>query len=248
DDDNCSKIKLLGKIKDTLASKNGDFLYPEMVHGGYVHFMMNVIEEADTTNSIFNLFGTSRLEPPDMDYQESLQTNTAASDSDADRWKQQYLCARRQIVLTPIGKHIKQVKAQAKLILVLADAMRCHSAVNKDCDILHRDISTNNILAVDVRDSLPRGLLIDFDYGLATGTVRKGSRPERSETLPFMSIGNLAYIDTRCTALDNWESLLYLVCWTATIGIISKNRKDTQERREKELEENLFYIVTPSYD
>ncbi|KAJ2809541.1 hypothetical protein H4R20_000043 [Coemansia guatemalensis] len=248
DDDDRSEIKLLGKIKDTLASKNVDFLYPEMVHGGHVRFMINGNVVVDTTDSIFNLFGTSRLEPPDMDYQESLQTNSAASGNDADLWKQQYLRAHRRIVLTPIGKHIKQVKDQTELIVVLADAMRCHSAVNRHCNILHRDISTNNILAVDVPDSLPRGLLIDFDYGLATGTVRKGSQPECLGTLPFMSIGNLTNSDTRRTALDDWESLLYLVCWTATVGITSEDRKDTQEKREKEMEENPFYIEPPIFN
>ncbi|KAJ2379909.1 hypothetical protein GGI05_006484, partial [Coemansia sp. RSA 2603] len=114
-----------------------------------------------------------------------------------------------------------------ELIIVLAEAMRFHSSLVKDCNILHRDISTNNILVV--RDNgdgsgTPRGLLIDFDFAIKVDNKERKARAERSGTLPYMSIANLLNLDCERTALDDWESLLYIVCWLATIGINSKDR------------------------
>ncbi|KAJ2001651.1 hypothetical protein GGI04_003656, partial [Coemansia thaxteri] len=50
-------------------------------------------------------------------------------------------------------------------------------------------------------------------------------------TFPFMSINNLSGSDVQRTSLDDWESVLYLICWYATIGI------EHGTRRRKELEE-----------
>ncbi|KAJ2462873.1 hypothetical protein EV174_007044, partial [Coemansia sp. RSA 2320] len=46
-----------------------------------------------------------------------------------------------------------------------------------------------------------------------------------------MSINNLSGSDVQRTSLDDWESVLYLICWYATIGI------EHGTRRRKELEE-----------
>ncbi|KAJ2496206.1 hypothetical protein GGH96_005992 [Coemansia sp. RSA 1972] len=42
--------------------------------------------------------------------------------------------------------------------------------------------------------------------------------------MPFMSTANILNLDTKRTALDDWESLLYVVCWLATVGITSSHR------------------------
>ncbi|KAJ2740049.1 hypothetical protein GGI20_006014 [Coemansia sp. BCRC 34301] len=46
-----------------------------------------------------------------------------------------------------------------------------------------------------------------------------------------MSINNLRQSDVKRTSLDDWESMLCLVCWFATLGTISGKR-----RADKELE------------
>ncbi|KAJ1847766.1 hypothetical protein LPJ73_004165, partial [Coemansia sp. RSA 2703] len=105
-----------------------------------------------------------------------------------------------------------------------------------DCGILHRDISTNNILVVrENGDSsgTPRGLLIDFDFAIKVDNKERKARAERSGTLPYMSIANLLNLDCERTALDDWESLLYIVCWLATIGINSKDRDTVDLTRHR---------------
>ncbi|KAJ2850007.1 hypothetical protein IWW36_002235 [Coemansia brasiliensis] len=100
-----------------------------------------------------------------------------------------------------------------------------------DCGILHRDISVGNILAVCTGpgpDGL-HGLLIDLDSAIRTDGVERTARAERSGTLPYMSIANLENLDEDRTALDDWESLLYVVCWLATFGIRSEDRRSLDE-------------------
>ncbi|KAJ2462076.1 hypothetical protein GGI02_005543, partial [Coemansia sp. RSA 2322] len=44
-------------------------------------------------------------------------------------------------------------------------------------------------------------------------------RGEMTGTLPYMSIGNLSGSSVQRTSLDDCESMLYILCWYATIGI-----------------------------
>ncbi|KAJ2382337.1 hypothetical protein GGI05_005686, partial [Coemansia sp. RSA 2603] len=130
-----SEIKFLRIIRDTYEkSPPKDFIYPKLVVGGHVRLDSdNRLESVDTTDAIFKLLGVERADlPPDVD---KLPT-----------WQHQQLCAHRRIVMSPVGHSIKTVENEEELIIVLAEAMRFHSSLVKDCNILHRDISTNNIL------------------------------------------------------------------------------------------------------
>ncbi|KAJ2118874.1 hypothetical protein IW147_006271, partial [Coemansia sp. RSA 720] len=50
-------------------------------------------------------------------------------------------------------------------------------------------------------------------------TWKRLSNPVTLGTLPFMSIGNLEQSKVKRTALDDWESLIYVLCWLDTVGI-----------------------------
>ncbi|KAJ2118399.1 hypothetical protein IW147_006454, partial [Coemansia sp. RSA 720] len=63
-----------------------------------------------------------------------------------------------------------------------------------------------------------RGLLIDFDYAVKTSEARI-ALAERTGTLPFMSISNLQNSKAQRSELDDWESLLYVVCWLGVHGV-----------------------------
>ncbi|KAJ2727865.1 hypothetical protein IW152_006108, partial [Coemansia sp. BCRC 34962] len=57
--------------------------------------------------------------------------------------------------------------------------------------------------------------------------VKPGSRENRKEmtgTFPFMSINNLMMSDVERTSLDDWESMVCLICLYATLGTISGKR------------------------
>ncbi|KAJ1726091.1 hypothetical protein LPJ72_006451, partial [Coemansia sp. Benny D160-2] len=169
----------------------------------------------------------------------------------ADDSAKEYGCRRshQRIVLDTYGEHLKTLKNENELIMVLADAMFCNNTILEKCKLLHRDISDNNILVVrssrnessaktnDLQEPLAkdpsscppvRGLLIDFDYAaLVEPDSGCSGRDHRSGTLPFMSIHNLSGESGRRTALDDWESLLYLACWLGTFGIARKDRRRT---------------------
>ncbi|KAJ2538793.1 hypothetical protein GGF49_005681 [Coemansia sp. RSA 1853] len=98
-----------------------------------------------------------------------------------------------------------------------ADVMVAHLTILKKSGYLHRDISPNNIMVVDDGERV-RGLLIDFDYAVKTGEVRI-TLAERTGTLPFMSISNLQNSKVQRSELDDWESLLYVVCWLGVHGV-----------------------------
>ncbi|KAJ2813038.1 hypothetical protein H4S07_000973 [Coemansia furcata] len=83
--------------------------------------------------------------------------------------------------------------------------------------ILHWDISDNNILVVRKNGTVCR-LLIDFDCAIDISEAKKGTHGKVTGTFPFMSLNNLTKSDVMCTSLDDWELMLYLLCWYAMIG------------------------------
>ncbi|KAJ2809544.1 hypothetical protein H4R20_000046 [Coemansia guatemalensis] len=129
----------------------------------------------------------------------------------------------RRLVMSPIGEPLQSVSSVDELIVVAYDAMAAHAAILKRCSILHRDISINNILVRRNSSSSIGGMLIDFDNAIRTGDFMGAHRPDRTGTLPYMSICNLEESSVKRTALDDWESLIYILCWLGTIGM---NRDD----------------------
>ncbi|KAI8319216.1 hypothetical protein GQ54DRAFT_299525, partial [Martensiomyces pterosporus] len=146
---------------------------------------------------------------------------------DADEDTEHACIPHRQLVvavMSPCGETLDSVRSADELIVVLADAMRAHGEIMRRCNLLHRDISTNNILVVrSPLDGSVHGVLVDFDCAISVGVDRK-ARPERTGTLPFMSVLNLEANWLERTEIDDWESLLYLVCWVATFGINKEDR------------------------
>ncbi|KAJ2727859.1 hypothetical protein IW152_006109 [Coemansia sp. BCRC 34962] len=137
--------------------------------------------------------------------------------------------AHRRIVMTPIGEPLRSTRSVAEFVTVVCDAMRSHSAIVKHCGILHRDISDNNVLVYRTNNGIARGVLIDFDYAIE---VKPGSRENRKEmtgTFPFMSINNLMMSDVERTSLDDWESMLCLICLYATLGTVSGKRRTYED-------------------
>ncbi|KAJ1641675.1 hypothetical protein LPJ64_006380, partial [Coemansia asiatica] len=69
----------------------------------------------------------------------------------------------KRMALKPIGQHISTVKFVDELIVVAADVMKVYMEIRNGCNILHRDISDNNVLVYrDIKGQV-HGVLIDFD-------------------------------------------------------------------------------------
>ncbi|KAJ2538427.1 hypothetical protein EV175_006475, partial [Coemansia sp. RSA 1933] len=131
-----------------------------------------------------------------------------------------------RIVMLPVGHYLSTVQSEEELVLSVADAMRCHIVILVKFRLLHRDISVNNIIIVHEFEA--KGLLIDFDHAISIDKESSGYAT-RLGTLSFMSIHNLMGHDSKHIALDDWDSLLYLICWQATFGINNTDRENVKE-------------------
>ncbi|KAJ1780693.1 hypothetical protein LPJ62_006122, partial [Coemansia sp. RSA 2167] len=116
-----------------------------------------------------------------------------------------------------VGEPLESVQSIYELVVVIYDVMRCHMGILKHCQILHRDISEANIL-VRRDDTGVHGMLIDFDHSIDITDEGYAVRTEGAGTRPFMSINNLEDNSTKRTALDDWESIIYILCWLGTFG------------------------------
>ncbi|KAJ1850809.1 hypothetical protein LPJ76_006336, partial [Coemansia sp. RSA 638] len=124
----------------------------------------------------------------------------------------------RRIVMSPVGNPLQRVESADELIVVVGDVMAAHTAIAKRCGLLHRDLSVNNIMFHRDKDGV-RGMLIDFDNACRITDMQTAEWQDRTGMLPFMSIGDLEQSDVERTVLDDWESLIYILCWLGTVGI-----------------------------
>ncbi|KAJ1999816.1 hypothetical protein GGI04_003951 [Coemansia thaxteri] len=207
--DDRDEVKSLKRIRATFESSSHDnIIYPRIVVGGRVKLKRGGRAVEDTTEAMYKGVCKRLLD-------------IVAADS--------LFRAHRRIVTSPIGQPLRKAKSAKELILVVGDVMRCHSAIVAECKILHRDISDNNILIVRREGEPTRGLLIDFDCALDLSKERIGMRGKMTGTPPFMSINNLDESDVKRTSLDDWESLIYLLCLIGTRGVDKGTRRSSKE-------------------
>ncbi|KAJ2764405.1 hypothetical protein GGI18_006453 [Coemansia linderi] len=179
-------------------------MYPKIVVGGRVRFKRGDKTIEDTTSTMY--------EGVDDELLEKVSGGTLFR-------------AHRRIVLASIGEPLRTAKTVKEFVTVICDAIESHHAIVERCQILHQDISDNNILVVRSNDAV-RGLLIDFDCAIDTSKDRGDVRHEMTGTLPYMSFNNISSSNVKRTSLDDCESMLYLLCWYATIGFGSKDERN----------------------
>ncbi|KAJ1813613.1 hypothetical protein LPJ56_005114, partial [Coemansia sp. RSA 2599] len=222
------EIRHLAKIKRILGEKRPDLegTYPTIKAGGSVLIGCsagggNAVQ--DTTRFILgNILEQSKAA-------EKRALETIAEDSEAEDAQTKrivHVRVHKRIATTPIGQPISKVKSVFELLVIIADVMKCHSAIYNECSILHRDISINNILFRRTPNGVA-GLLIDFDHSKDEELDDGTTHDMRTGTLPFMSINNLENNSTKRTVLDDWESLIYILCWIGTYGYNSKTARRT---------------------
>ncbi|KAJ2401822.1 hypothetical protein GGI23_001142, partial [Coemansia sp. RSA 2559] len=132
------------------------------------------------------------------------------------------LRVHKRVFTHGIGSPIKFVKSVPELIIVAADVMRCHSEIVSKCSILHRDLSMGNMLVRRDSSGAAHGMIIDFDHAISMGSRDGAPRAERSGTMQFMSCRNLESSQLHPSPLDDWESMLYILCWAGTFGWSTK--------------------------
>ncbi|KAJ1925054.1 hypothetical protein LPJ71_000311 [Coemansia sp. S17] len=232
-DDGCDKVRSLNKIKEGLSAQAAakDIIFPKIEAGGRVSFQRNGKWVEDNTDMVY---GQGKLAEDNADTVHGpgklaeKNTDTANEVGKAHSDDDPLFRAHRRIVMSPIGESLCSTKSVAEFVTVICDAMRCHSAFVDHCNILHRDISDNNILVVR-SEGIARGMLIDFDNAIDLEQKERDDLNKVTGTLPYMSINNLSKSDVERTSLDDWESMLCLICWFATRGTISGKRREYEE-------------------
>ncbi|KAJ2797771.1 hypothetical protein H4R20_005069 [Coemansia guatemalensis] len=124
----------------------------------------------------------------------------------------------KRVVISPVGQPLNKLNSVYELVIVIADAMRCHAEIVSKCGVLHRDISWNNILFRREAESV-QGMLIDFDCALDLANPGTCLQTEFTGTGPFMSIINLECSTVPQSALNDWELVVHLLCWYGVFGL-----------------------------
>ncbi|KAJ2234400.1 hypothetical protein IWW45_003432, partial [Coemansia sp. RSA 485] len=106
-----------------------------------------------------------------------------------------------------------------------------HQEILRRCDILHRDLSLYNMLMTRDSDGMAHGMLIDFDCAVWASEESARPRANMTGTLPYMSIANLDELAIKRTSLDDWESLIYILCWLGTFGINDQDEKSVDTNK-----------------
>lgn len=87
-----------------------------------------------------------------------------------------------------------------------------HRSLVKDGEILHRDVSINNIMITDKHcEGKPKGFLIDLDLAKVIGSEGSGSE-HRTGTMEFMAI-NILRRDEPHSYRHDLESFFYVLIW-----------------------------------
>ncbi|KAJ2157337.1 hypothetical protein GGF46_004572, partial [Coemansia sp. RSA 552] len=133
-----------------------------------------------------------------------------------------------RIAMRKVLYRLREVRSVYELIVVVGDAVEAHRIAFQEGNILHSDISDNNIMFWRDDEGMVHGTLIDFDNAVDWVAAVKEQRPICTGTLPFMSVNNLKEARVPRTVVDDLESFLYLLIWLGTWGAAVEHRQKTR--------------------
>ncbi|TRM60836.1 hypothetical protein BD626DRAFT_122699 [Schizophyllum amplum] len=121
----------------------------------------------------------------------------------------------RRLVLRPYARPLAEFSSKDELLRVFRDAVAAHGDLYEREDILHCDISDNNIMIRQQAGSkFRRGLLIDLDCAIKVtdvpGKLKQGYSARRTGTIPYMAYDVL----WGCVRRGPWhdlESFIYVL-------------------------------------
>lgn len=139
------------------------------------------------------------------------------------------------LVISPPGRAIDRFKSIGEFLEACRDAIKGHRSLYQDGNILHRDISKNNIIIADAKnDGDPKGMLIDLDLAKELNSDLSGAR-HRTGTMEFMAIQVLE--GHAHTYRHDLESFFYIFLWI----IIRHNPEGGEKNLSKESELRKWY-------
>lgn len=128
--------------------------------------------------------------------------------SGGDMWENRiYSC----LVISPAGRVISDFRTVKELLGAIRDAIKAHQSLYETGNILHRDISSNNIIITkpDTADGF-NGMLIDLDLAKIRDSGPSGAR-HQTGTIQFMAVEVLRRADH--TYRHDLESFFYVLLW-----------------------------------
>lgn len=114
-----------------------------------------------------------------------------------------------------------------ELLEVFRDSIKGHKSLVQEGNILHRDISVNNLIITDAEDENdPKRMLIDLDSAQELDKGSSGAR-HRTRTMEFMAVEVLNG-PVRHTYRHDLESFLYVFLW-----VVIGSRQESLPRNSK---------------
>ncbi|KAI9147408.1 serine/threonine-protein kinase Sgk2 [Paramyrothecium foliicola] len=125
-----------------------------------------------------------------------------------DLWENRiYSC----LVVSPAGRVISEFRTIKELLEAERDAIKAHRSLYVEGKILHRDISSNNIIITNPKTANGfKGMLIDLDLAKIRDSGPSGAR-HQTGTMQFMAVEVLRKTDH--TYRHDLESFFYVLLW-----------------------------------
>lgn len=115
-------------------------------------------------------------------------------------------------MISPPGRGIHEFKSVRELLEAFRDFIKGHKSLVQEGNILHHDISVNNLIITDAEDENdPKGMLIDLDLAQELDKGPSGAR-HRTGTMEFMAVEVLNGRVTQ-TYRHDLESFFYVFLW-----------------------------------
>ena len=125
-----------------------------------------------------------------------------------DLWENRiYSC----LVVSPAGRVISDFKTEDELLWAMCHAIEAHESLYEMGKLLHRDVSSNNIIITNPETAGGRkGMLIDLDLSKERDSSPSGAR-HQTGTMQFMAVEVLRTADH--TYRHDLESFFYVLLW-----------------------------------
>lgn len=119
-------------------------------------------------------------------------------------------------ILMRQGRHLTTFAGNSELLWGFHDAIEGHRSLVEN-DILHRDISTHNIMLSDPsgRSDGKRGFVIDLDLAVQISSEQPSSAPHGAGIIEFKATGVLR--GERHTFRHDLESFFYVFLWMCVV-------------------------------
>jgi hypothetical protein len=111
----------------------------------------------------------------------------------------------RRIILSDYGIPIHQASTPSILLSTIGDCLEGHQSLLEKIDVMHRDISINNLLMNS------KGFLIDLDLAIKRHRLSASGAKGKTGTRAFMSIG--ALLGEQHSFMDDLESFFWVLFW-----------------------------------